>query len=222
MKSRTKGTWAAIGAVLLLTVALVFSHREALLLDAGRFMAPQANHIEGVVDVVILEGTEFIDRGMVSKGVELLRSGKARRMAIVLHRIAPNDRPFGLNEDYPSSVRRELGNLGLQHASFTVIVTPVGDPITLTAARGALEVLPRDGVKSAILVSPGFHMRRSLLVYQHLAAPLNIRIYPVACFDEYQLNEWWREENGLRDFVEELQKLMFYLVRGYIPLKLSY
>ena len=44
----------------------------------------------------------------------------------------------------------------------------------------------------------------------------------MAHFDEYQLEDWWRENGSLRDFVEELQKPVFYLVKVHIPLKLSY
>lgn len=185
-------------------------------------MAPQANQIDDVVDVVILEGAEFIGRSVVSKGVEMLSSGKARRMVIVLHRIAPNHRPFAVNEEYPASVRKELQSFGLKDSQFTIIVTPIRHPVTLTSARGALKVLSGQGVRSAALVSPGFHMRRSLLVYQHLSAPLNITIYPVACFNAYALNNWWSHDNGARDFLSELQKLVFYMAKGYIPLKFSY
>ena len=87
---------------------LVFSLRETILVEAGKFMAPEASQIEEIADVVILEGTEFIGKSMVSKGLEMLSSGRARRMVIVLHRISPNHRPFAMQEDYPSSVKTEL------------------------------------------------------------------------------------------------------------------
>ena len=202
---------------------LVFSLRETILVEAGKFMAPEASQIEEIADVVILEGTEFIGKSMVSKGLEVLSSGKARRMVIVLHRISPNHRPFAMQKDYPSSVRMELKKVGLKDSDFTVMVTPLRDPVTLTSARVVLEALARDGVKKAILVSPGFHMRRSYLVYQHLSVPLNIKIYPIACFyKKYQHNNWWNEGHGTRDFVSELQKLMYYMAMGYIPLKFSF
>ncbi len=222
MKGKSKSIWGVICISVIVAVILVFSYREAILLEAGRFMAPEVSQIEDVVDIAILEGTEFIGRGVVSTGMQLLSSGKARHMVIILHRISPNHRPFAVNEDYPSSVRMELQNLGLKDSAFTIIVTPIRNPVTLTSAKGALQILSRDGVKSAILVSPGFHMRRSFLVYQHLSIPLNIKIYPVACFDRYQVSNWWNEDNGVREFFEEVQKLAFYMVRGYIPLKFSY
>jgi len=185
-------------------------------------MAPEAGQIAGAADVAVLEGTEFIDRGVVAKGLYLLSSGKARRMIIVLHHISPNHRPFAFDEDYSSAVRAELRSLGLKDSAFTVLVVRIGNPITLTSARGVLESLARDRVKTALLLSAGFHMRRSFLVYQHLSMPLDIKIYPVACFNEYGPDNWWTEDNGIRDFASELVKLIYYMAKGYIPLKLSY
>jgi len=223
MSRKVKWICGAIGLSVIVAVILVHSFKEAILVKAGNFMAPEANKIEGVADVVILEGTEFIGKGMVSKGLEVLSSGKARRMVLVLHRISPKHRPFAVQEDYPSSVRLELQKLGLKDSDFTVMVTPLRDPITLTCARFVVEALAKDGVKKAILVSQGFHMRRSYLVYQHLAAPLNIKIYPMAYFGrKYHHNDWWYEGHGTRDFALQLQSLVFYIAMRHIPLKLSY
>jgi hypothetical protein len=52
--------------------------------------------------------------------------------------------------------------------------------------------------------------------------PLQIKIFPSACFTEYQLHNWWVQEPGVRDFAAELLKLGYYLAGGYIPFKFSY
>ena len=80
MKGKSKWIWGAICFSAIVAVIFVFSFRRAILLEAGRFMAPEVNQIEGVIDVVILEGEAFIGRDIVSKGVDLVTSGKARRM----------------------------------------------------------------------------------------------------------------------------------------------
>jgi len=94
--------------------------------------------------------------------------------------------------------------------------------VTLTAARVALDTLSRENVKSAILLSPGFHTRRSFLAYQFAGTPLQIKIFPAACFTEYEPDQWWTGYLGIRDFGIEALKLAYYMVGGYIPLKLSY
>ncbi len=219
MKNKVKWICGGVCFSLFLLLILLFSFRETILMRAGRFMAPEGNYI---ADVAILEGTEFLDRRMVTCGMNLLSSGKVKRLIVVLHRIAPPDRPFAFNEDYPHLVKKEMEALGLKERDFRIIVTRIHEPITLTAARGALETLSQEGVKSAILLSPGFHARRSYLAYQYVCIPNHIRIFPSACFTSYQLDHWWSQERGLRDFVTESAKLAYYLAGGHIPLKLSY
>lgn len=219
MKRKTRWIWGGILLSIFITFALVFSFRESILTEAGKFMAPAGDY---AADVAILEGTEFIHRGIVNNGVNLLRTGKVKRLAVVLHNIAPSHRPFAFNENYAERVAQELKGLGLKDDEFKIIVTHIHHPVTLTEARGALETLSREGVKSAILLSPGFHARRSYLAYQHLAIPLQMKIYPLACFNGYPLDKWWTQDNGLRDFLGESLKLAYYLIMGYIPLKFSY
>jgi hypothetical protein len=219
MKNKAKWIWGGICLSLLLMIILVFSFRVTILMRAGRFMAPEGKYI---ADVAILEGAEFIDREIVTNGMNLLSSGNVKRLIVVLHRIAPSDRPFALNEDYPDLVKKEMEALGLKERDFKIIVTFIHHPVTLIEARGAVETISKEGVKSAILLSKGFHARRSYLVYQHVCSPFQIKIFPSACFNSYQLDHWWSQEGGLRDFVMELLKLTYYLAGRYIPFKLSY
>jgi hypothetical protein len=219
MKNKVKWIWAGICLSLFLIIILIFSFRVTILMRAGQFMAPEGNYI---ADVAILEGAEFIDRDIVMNGMNLLSSGKVKRLIVVLHLIAPSHRPFALNEDYPNLVKKEMEALGLKERDFRIIVAHIHRPITLIEARGVVETISKEDVKSAVLVSPGFHTRRSYLVYQHACSPFQIRIFPSACFNSYQLDHWWSQERGLRDFTMELLKLAYYLAGGYIPFKLSY
>jgi hypothetical protein len=219
MKAKSKWIWGTICISAIVAVTLVVSFRVAILMQAGKFMAPDGNYI---ADVAIMEGTEFIDRAVVMRGMNLLSSGKVKRIVVVLHRIAPSHRPFALNEDYPSVVKKEMEAIGLKEKDFKIIVTRIHQPITLTAATGALETLSKENVKSAILLSPGFHTQRSFLVYQHVGIPHQIKIFPSACFNAYQLDHWWSQEFGVRDFAAELLKLAYYLAKGYIPFKFNY
>jgi len=213
MKNSRK-IWGVIIFSLLLIGIVIFSCRTTILESCGKFMAPTGIY---TADVAILEGTESISRGMVAEGIKLLSSRKVQRLIVVLHRIAPSHRPFALNEDYPGLVKKELETLGLKEKDFKIIVTHIHEPITLTAAKGAMEILFKDNVRTAILLSDNFHTRRSFLVYQHIGASLHIKIFPSACFRAYQRDHWWLQEGGVRDFSYELIKLIYYLVQGYIP-----
>ena len=173
-------------------------------------------------DVAILEGSEFIQSGVVASGRDLLSSGKVKRIVIVLQNVSPAYRPYGINNNYPDNVRHKIKNIGLKETEIKVIVVPSQHPITLKEAEIVLSSLAKENINSAILLSPGFHTRRSYLAYQYTGIPLQIKIFPYSCFTEYQLDNWWAQELGVRDFTYELLKLVHYLVAGYIPFKFLY
>jgi len=219
MGKKVKWIWGGVSLSLFLIIIIIYLFRVAILIRAGEFMGPGGNY---AADVAILEGTEFIKRDIVMNGINLLSSGRVKRLIVVLHRIAPSDRPFAINEDYPELVKKEIKALGLKERDFRIIVAHIDSPITLTEARVVAEAISKDEIKSAILLSPGFHTRRSYLVYQYACNPFQIKIFPYACFDSYQLDHWWSQERGLRHFTTELLKLAYYLAGGYIPFRLSY
>jgi len=142
-----------------------------------------------------------------------------QRIVVVLHRIDPSHRPFAISGDYPNQVKKAIEAIGLKDDDFRIIVTHIHHPVTLTAATGVLKDLTEQGIKTAILVSSGFHTRRSFLIYQYLGITFGIKIFPCTCFNSYQLDHWWSQEMGVRDFGAELLKLAYYLARGYIPLR---
>jgi hypothetical protein len=220
MKNRkSKWIWGGICLSVFIIIIFVYIFRETILLKAGNFMAPAGDY---KADVAILEGAEFISTGVITSGIDLLSSGKVKRIVIVLQNIAPAHRPYGINGNYPDIVLQKLKNLDLKETEFKVIVVPIRHPVTLKEAEVVLKALSKDNTKSAILLSPGFHTRRSYLAYQHVGIPLQIKIFPFASFTNYQLNNWWVQEPGVRDFTVELLKLGYYLAGGYIPFKFSY
>jgi len=220
MKNRkSKWIWGGICLSVFIIVIFVYIFRETILLKAGIFMAPAGDY---KADVAILEGAEFIRTDIITSGMDLLSSGKVKRLVIVLQNIAPAHRPYGINGNYPDTVLQKLKNIGLKETESKVIVVPIRHPVTLKEAEVVLKDLSKENIKSAILLSPGFHTRRSYLVYQHVGIPLQIKIFPSACFTNYQLNNWWVQEPGVRDFTVELLKLGYYLAGGYIPFKFSY
>ena len=195
--------------------------RESLLEKAGHFLAPQGDY---TADAVILEGADYIRTGFVEEGLDLLKAGKVRRVIVVIHRIAPAHRPFGINGDYPDIVREKLKAKGLKDSDFQVIVAPIRSPVTLKEAQFVLQELAGgdDKIQTAILVAPGFHTRRSYLAYAHLGGPLSIRIFPSASFTNYTLDQWWTDKAAVREFCAESFKLFYYLAFGHIPFKFSY
>lgn len=223
MKKEVKWIWRGVYASLLLLLILLYIFRATLLVQAGKFMAPQGNYI---ADVAILQGCTFLDKDIdivIISGIRLLSSGTVKRLIVVLHSNVPSDRFVTSDKSYPGLVKKEMENLGLREKDFRIIVTPAQHPATLIEAKAVMEALYREDIKSAILLSHGFHTRRSYLVYQYVGLPFRIKIFPSACLESCEpLDNWWSQEQGRRYFAEELPKLAYYFARGYIPLKLSY
>jgi hypothetical protein len=215
MKKKSKWILGGICFSLLVIFIIIYIFRQTILLKAGQYMAPGC---DCKADVAILEGAEFIRTGLITNGMELMSLGKVKRIVVVIQRIAPAHRPFGISGDYHDVVRKKLKRLGLKETEFKVIVVPIRNPVTLTEAKMVLESLSQEHIKSAILLSEGFHTRRSFLAYQHIGTPLQIKIFPFACFTGYQFDNWWVQESAVREFIVELSKLVYYLVAGYIPL----
>ncbi len=123
-----------------LTSIIVYIFRDAILFKAGCFMAPVGDYH---ADVAIIEGSDFISTGIVMSGVNLLSSGKVKRLVFVLQNIAPTDRPYGINGDYADLIRQKLKNHGLKEIEFTVVKVPVKYPITLNEAKVVLHISMR-------------------------------------------------------------------------------
>jgi uncharacterized SAM-binding protein YcdF (DUF218 family) len=200
-----------LGAVFALT-GLFY---QPILIWMGGYLAPES---PGKADVVILEGTELIRENAVEAGVKLLSSGEARRL-VVVYQHSNDERIFGRPLNYGLYLTKELGELGLGKDQIIILVVPKEHPITLTEAQIVLSNLSRKGIKSAILVSEGFHTRRSFWTYRQVGSGLGIDIFPHPYFMKNENKIWWQKMDGIRDFVEEGMKFFYYLIRGYIPIK---
>ena len=222
MKKSSKWIWGGISfaGILLLFVS---GSCDKVLLEAGRFMAPVNDRLESAADVVVLEGSEYVDRDLLARAANMVSLGKARRMVVVLHQTSSCEFLSADLNATLSVARKALDGLGLDETNCRVIITSSHHPVTLTAATEVMKILSGEGVRSVILVSPGFHARRSWLVYQSIGEPFRIKIYPHASFDGHNhgLDKWWTQYHGVSDFIEQVLKLTYYRVRGYIPLKLK-
>lgn len=219
MKTKFKWILGSLCLLVALLISLAYVFREPILTKAGQFMAPRGEY---TADIAILGGTTFLDRTIAEAGFELLKTGKVKRLVVVLHRIHPQHRPYGMNENYPEMVRKEILKRGISEKDFEIMVTHIHEPITLTEAQGALKLIARENIKTAVLLTPGFHTRRSYLVYQYVGNLYKITIYPQACLNGYKLDKWWVQEGAARDFSAEAVKLAYYVLWGHIPFRVGY
>ena len=167
-----------------------------------------------------MEGTQIITNGGLNVGLRLLSNGRATHLVVVLHHPSKEHRVFALEGKYLQLIINELERLGLEKERVQVILAPIeGHPITLKEARFVVSKLSQDGVRSAILLSEGFHTRRSFAVYSHEGGRVGLSVMPYPYFIGYKRDSWWREAQGINEFLIEFFKLTYYLLHGYIPIK---
>ena len=162
----------------------------------------------------------MVKNGAIDAGLKLLFNGKAERMVLVIHQPLKDDQLFALQERYMQLLTNESDRIGLGKGKFQITVVPfAGHPTTLNEARFVLTKLTQDGIRSAILLSKGFHTRRSFGVYNQEGARVGVRIIPSPYFIEYKNDNWWKHAKGVHDFFEQTIKLAYYLLRGYLSVK---
>ena len=166
-----------------------------------------------------MEGTQVVKKGALNEGMRLLREKRAKNMVVVLHQLSEENQVFALEDKYAQLIINEMETMGLEKEKVKVISAPIdGHPITLAEARFVVAVLSNGGIRRAILLSEGFHTRRSCGVYNQEGARVGLRVLPYPYFVEYKSDSWWKEPQGVGDFVTESFKLAYYIINGYISI----
>ncbi len=170
-------------------------------------------------DVLVLEGNSVINKEGLHEGVALLSQGRANRMVVVLLYPLGADPDSVLERECERLITYESHRLGVKEERSSVLSVPIGGhPITRFEARFVTDKLHRDGVRSAILLSDGFHTMRSIAAYRQEASRLGLTIVPRAHFTGYDGDSWWKTSKGIGDFLMESAKFVYYLTEGYLPI----
>ncbi len=204
--------------LLLIALLVIFSwvYRETILIQAGRYLAPDGR---GQADVIIISGNQFVKDKAARVGRELFVSRSGMKfVAVAIHKAEEDDMPFGMKA-YESVVSTNLEALGIERGRYQIFATPNEHPITLKEADIVMKGLSGRKIRTALLLVEGFHMRRSYWVYRQFGEKHGIKIIPHPLFIKYHGQSWWKESWGFRDFVAEGGKFVYYVLRGYIPAK---
>jgi len=193
----------------------VFLFYEGILMEAGRFLAPEGR---GDADVVIVEGAELGKQKAVEMGIRMLSSGRANRL-VVVHYGSEIDETSGRLENRAFLLARKVEGLGLRADRIQLVEVPADHLVTLGEAQFVVSVPSENGARSAILLAAGFHTRRSYRVYKEAGSALGIEIIPCPYFTSYRNENWWRRSDGISAFTMQLVKYFYYLLCGYIPVK---
>ena len=90
----------------------------------------------------------------------------------------------------------------------------VPDPYTYNSAVALADTIKN--IKSLLVFSDNFHMRRSYLTFKKVFEPRGIEVFPYTYEIYLNSKNWWTSGNGWRRVFTEYIKLTFYWMNGYI------
>lgn len=143
--------------------------------------------------VVVLAG----GRGRIEEGVRLYREGKGQRLFLI--GLGPSVKKTDLYKDAEGV--RSSEQVYLEKVSRN----------TLENAIFARELISRNNVRSMLLITSRYHMKRSLLIFRSLL-PKDIAIYPHPVTSKNSTEAWWSHSGSLRLLFSEFYKYCLYRV----------
>ena len=144
--------------------------------------------------VVVLAG----GKGRIEEGVRLYRQGKGERLFLV--GVDPSVTKADLYKEETPEVR----------SSQQVYLEKVSRN-TLENAIFARELIVKNNVRSLLLITSRYHMKRSLLIFRNIL-PRDIAIYPHPVVVKNSAEAWWSHGGSLRLLFSEFYKYCLYRI----------
>jgi len=145
--------------------------------------------------------------------IELYRQGYSR---LLIFNVSDTTYFFGQAIDPVESIRRMTLEAGIPAESLA-INTRVES--TWDDARATRQSVLKLGLKSIIVVSSPFNMRRVQLTYNHVleGVPVKLRFCAVPWeMEKLSRQGWWRHERELQLVVNEYLKIFFYYFKYFL------
>jgi hypothetical protein len=158
-------------------------------------------------DVILLENFDT-DYAVFETAQRLVEAGYASRVLVPV-RARNGQAQIALVEKGIAEVMSRVA--GIEQCE----ILPVQhiEPVSLNVAHQIAQFLESEGIRSVLVVSPGFRSSRSYLVYDHVFTPRGIRVECTAAHtDDSGAFTWWHTWHGVQDTVLELGKLLYYRV----------
>jgi uncharacterized SAM-binding protein YcdF (DUF218 family) len=193
--------------VLLVLTVRIHIVRDFLLTQAGAFLIYQ-DHIEAADAVLILGGGK---KERVQQGIELVNKKYSGWMIFTGDYIDPI---FAENTHWALEAQKLAVHEGLKK---DMLIPILNSQSTRDDAELAKEVCLKKHFKSLIVISEPYHTRRAHYVFDKVykKSGIKIIIYPVQN-SWYKSDTWWKSKTGYWDTNIEYQKMLYYLIKGYL------
>jgi uncharacterized SAM-binding protein YcdF (DUF218 family) len=199
---RRRCIWGFAGGLAILLMLVVF--RGPLLRGAAHLWI--VNDVVDRADLIV--ALPQVSGKPLPEAARLHREGVAPRVLMPSAPLRPTDK-LGLTQPFDAQNRRWMKELGVPEADFQII----GDPApTAHAAAQVLAVWAQGrSLRSVLVVTELFPTRRVKWAVERALAPLGISVRVVGVpVSDYQVAEWWRSEQGLIHFENEVVLHAFY------------
>lgn len=157
--------------------------------------------------VVVLAGAFKEDKERIEAGTALMRQGKGTYLILPLRHAAVSWQwtveYYGLRSDLPDA--RVL--IGRSTLSDEPLINRFGG--TYVEARKTVQIMRELDLRSAIIVSSAYHMRRAQMAFEQLrrSAGLDFYYHPVDA-SEAESKIWWLDTEYVVKILQEYKKLL--------------
>jgi uncharacterized SAM-binding protein YcdF (DUF218 family) len=196
-----------LAAVLFLILLQFVLFRHFWLVQMGSFLIYQ-DRIEPADAIIVLGGGP---KERVTQGIELAKNKYGDWMMFTGEDIDPL---FGAHSHWALEAQKLAVFNGIPKDKTIPITnsTSTRDDATLSKA-----ICLEKHFRSLIVVSEPYHTRRAHYVFNKVYKETGIKImvYPVQ-HSRYKRDGWWKYKQGYWDTNTEYQKMLYYLLKGYL------
>lgn len=208
--NKRKLTWKFKGVILLLSLLLIILLRNPLLYFLGSFLVYDSGEVTKA-DVVILEEDVNSKEGL-KLCLDLYAKGLCKEIWAV--KIVDTSMIY-TDEQYLQFLNSVLDSGGY-NVKLKYFIFDVEHPVTLNKSKQILDSLKAKNYLNVILVTNAFHSRRSYKVYEKILKPNEISLQSKVYYTKANVNDWYRNSNGLRYVLPEYIKYVYYVFRGFV------
>lgn len=194
-------------AILLGCLIVAWSERDLLLRDVAELWVV-SDHVAPADAIAVLGGGLDVRPFLAA---ELYKNGLAKIILVADAKLGPVDR-LGILPSHSELNRKVLIKLGVPQQ----VVIGFGHEVSNTFEESqALAVWAKGaGAHSIIIPTELFPSRRQRWILNRELAPVGGHVL-IDAHDplDYTINDWWRHEQGVIDFQNEVMKYLYYRLR---------
>jgi uncharacterized SAM-binding protein YcdF (DUF218 family) len=197
------GLLAVTGALLV----VVYAFRAPLLVDLARVWV--VNQPATHADAIVILGGGIENRPFAA--ARLFHDGVAPRILYMDVKTGPAEQ-LGIGPSERDQTRRILLSNNVPESAIQSIGSQVAS--TYDESRAVHTWARQTGATSIVITTELFHTRRARWIFRHELRDMPVKIYVVAVDPvHYQINNWWRNEEGVVAFQNEIIKSIYYWLK---------